>query len=88
MAKKVLRIALVGVGAAAQINLTRRIRATAGYSLVYWSRVARAGEQIDPLLNLSQLSPGGLTGLARPEFEWTWSDFLAHGLSIGLDIQF
>jgi hypothetical protein len=69
-------------------NLTRRIRATAGYTMIYWSRVARAGEQIDPLLNLSQLSASGLTGIARPEFDWTWNDFLAQGLNLGLDVQF
>ncbi len=32
-------------------NLTQRLRATVGYNLIYWSRVARAGDQIDPLIN-------------------------------------
>ena len=39
-------------------QLTPCLRVTTGYDFIYWSRVARAGDQIDPAVNASML-PGG-----------------------------
>ena len=39
-------------------DLTCRLRATVGYSFIYWSRVARPGDQIDTNVNTSQLPAG------------------------------
>jgi hypothetical protein len=64
------------------------LRATVGYSFIYWSQVARPGDQIDTRLNLSQLAPGGLVGVARPIFPWVTTDVWAQGLSFGLDYRF
>lgn len=69
-------------------QLTRCWQATLGYSFIYWSQVARPGEQIDLDLNLSQLAPDGLTGNARPRAAPVFTDFWAQGLSFGLDCQF
>ena len=64
------------------------LRGTVGYRFLYWSQVARAGEQIDTDINLSQLDPDGLVGEPRPEFEFVLSDFWAHGLNVGLECWF
>lgn len=69
-------------------QLTGGLRATVGYTLLYWSQVARPGDQIDLDVNLSQIQPGGLAGPARPEFIWTSTDVWAQGLSLGLDYRF
>ncbi len=69
-------------------NFTPQLRGTVGYTFLYWSQVARPGDQIDLDLNLSQLKPGGLVGPARPEFTWTNTDVWAQGLSLGLDYRF
>jgi hypothetical protein len=63
-------------------------RATFGYTLLYWSRVARPGDQIDRTVNLSQLPPGPLVGPLRPEFAFVFTDFWAQGLTFGLEHQF
>jgi Putative beta barrel porin-7 (BBP7) len=62
--------------------------ATAGYNFMYWSRVARPGDQIDTDVNLSQLSPGGLVGLPRPAYTNAITDYWAQGLSFGLAYRF
>lgn len=64
------------------------LRGTLGYRFVYWSRVARPGNHIDPNLNLSQLAPTGLVGIPRPEFRWQIDDVWVHSLTVGLDGQF
>ena len=68
-----------------------QLRAFAAYNFLYWSDVARPGGQIDRGLNLSQ-SPefggGVLVGPARPAPLLNSTDFWAHGLSFGLELQF
>jgi len=65
-----------------------RLRASLGYTFLYWSRVARPGDQVDFGLNLSQLETTGLVGTPRPEFEWKWGDFWAQGIDFGLEYRF
>jgi hypothetical protein len=50
--------------------------------------VARAAEQIDPGVNLSQLDPSGLDGEPRPRFDLKQTDFWAQGVSVGVDYRF
>jgi hypothetical protein len=69
-------------------DLTPRLRATVGYTFLYWTHVARPGNQIDTNLNLSQLGPSGLVGIPRPAFTGTTSDFWAQGLNVGLAYRF
>ncbi len=61
---------------------------TFGYSFIYWSDVARAGEQVDRSVNPSQIPPGNLTGSARPSFPERTNDFWAQGLRFGLEYDF
>lgn len=76
------------VGVTLGYDVTCRLRANLGYTFIYWSRVARPGDQIDLDINPSQLSGDPLEGLPRPEFSWVTTDFWAQGLSFGLDYRF
>lgn len=69
-------------------DLTSCLRATVGYTLLYWGEVARPGEQIDLDVNLSQVPPNILVGPARPEFRWVGSDLWVQGFSAGLHYRF
>jgi hypothetical protein len=73
-------------------DLTSSIRFTVGYSFVYISNVARPGDQIDRVVNATQLpsvlGPGQLVGPARPAFTFRESDFWAHGVSLGLECRY
>ena len=74
------------------VTLRRRLQcgvtATFGYTLLGWSDVLRAGEQIDDTLNLTQIPPGTLTGAARPAFPFDTTSFWAQGLNFGLEYYF
>jgi hypothetical protein len=67
------------------------VRAFVGYDCLYWSCVARPGDQIDRALNLSQ-SPafggGALVGVPRPAPILNTSDFFAHGVSAGIELRY
>ena len=70
-------------------RVTRRFSLTMGYTLVYFSNVVRAGDQISTDIN-PNLFPREATpfsGALRPEFAWRESDFWANGLSFGGDFR-
>lgn len=64
------------------------LAATFGYNFLYWSNVARAGEQIDTTVNTSQIPLGNLTGTPRPELLRNTDDFWAQGLRFGLEYRY
>jgi hypothetical protein len=70
-------------GATLAFNITERLKATIGYTFLYWSQVARAGEQIDRDVNL----PPAI-GPNRPEFRFVMTDFWAHGGNVGLEYAY
>ncbi len=76
------------VGLRIGYQVTCNIRATVGYNLIYWSDVVRPGDQIDLVINPTQLPPGTLEGAARPAFNFNSSDFWAQGVSFGLELRF
>jgi len=69
-------------------DLGSRLRATMGYTLIYWGKVMRAGEQIDLNVNKSQIPPGALTGSPQPQFSFATNDLWIHGLNLGLECRF
>ena len=73
-------------------QLTPQIKLFAGYSLLWFSTVARAGEQIDPVGNTTVFpilsGNGPLVGPARPAFRFVESDFWAQGLNFGVEVAF
>ncbi|MFO0842708.1 MAG: BBP7 family outer membrane beta-barrel protein [Gemmataceae bacterium] len=79
-------------GVNAGLLVTPRCKVYAGYSFLWVSTVARAGEQIDPVVNVSQFpirsANGPLVGPARPAFPFNGNDFLAQGLSFGLELRY
>jgi Putative beta barrel porin-7 (BBP7) len=80
----VLPEATVSIG----YNVTDGIRAYVGYTFLYLSNTSRAGNQIDPVMNSTQLAPGTLVGTPRPIFVRQDSDFWAQGINFGLEIRF
>lgn len=79
----------IGLNVGCQV--TRRLRAFAGYSFFYWSNVVRPGDQIDLGVNPTQIpsadGPGTLVGPARPAFAFRDTDFWAHGINVGLEFR-
>lgn len=69
--------------------LAPRLRGTVGYTLIYWSRVARPGGQIDLDVNPDLLPPEAVpfTGPLRPQFVFHDTDLWAQGLRFGLDYR-
>ncbi len=90
--------AIPEVGLTAGLQITPRMKATVGYTLIYWSRVARPGDQIDagyvpgsPVLlnvNPTQFGGGTLVGMPAPQHRFITTDFWTQGLSFGLDCRF
>lgn len=69
-------------------DLTPRLKATFGYTFLYWSRVVRPADQIDMNLNPTQFPPGALVGYPAPEAKFIVSDYWAQGLNFGLDYRY
>jgi hypothetical protein len=76
----------LGIGLGYQINPCWRF--TAGYTLIYWCGVQRAGDQIDQHVNAELWPPQAAqpedAGL-WPQFPGVGSDFWAQGLNLGLE---
>ncbi|HEV3004559.1 MAG TPA: BBP7 family outer membrane beta-barrel protein [Pirellulales bacterium] len=68
-------------------DLTRHLRLTLGYEALLWTRVLRAGDQLDWTVNLSQLT-GPLVGPARPAVQTRASDFWAQGFTVGFQLNY
>lgn len=80
----------VGVGLGFQ--LTRRFQAHLGYTFLYWSDVARPGEQInrnlDPRQIPSNLAYNPAAQVSQPARHFEGTDFWAQGLTFGLEFDF
>ena len=68
-------------------DITPHLRATCGYTLIYWSSVVRPGEQIDLNIAPAQFPPNG-TASEKPAFVMRTTDFWAQGINLGLDYRF
>ncbi len=66
-------------------QLTDHLRATVGYTFLYWSNVVRPGDQISRDINPSLLPPESnpFTGAERPTFDFDTTDYWAQGISFG-----
>lgn len=78
------------IGLTIGYDLTPNIRLLVGYSLIYWSQVARAGNQISLDVNPNLIPPEAVpfTGPLRPAFAFQETDFWAYGINAGVDIRF
>lgn len=73
------------LGATLGYQVTQRLRATMGYSLVYMGNVVRPGDQVDLNVNPNLLPPENVpfTGPLRPQFHFVETDYLIQGLNFG-----
>jgi hypothetical protein len=78
------------IGLTGGYQVTQRLRLTAGYTLLYWTRVARPGDQISLDVDARQLPPPTPDldlSVVRPQFVFRDTDIWAHGLNAGIDYR-
>ena len=80
------------VGVSLKFQLTDRLRVFAGYTFIYWSNVARPGDQVDTNVN-PNLVPTSMTfgtpgGTTSPAFAFHTTNFFAHGVNLGLEFRY
>ena len=63
--------------------LTNHMSFTVGYTFMYWTAVAMAGDQVDFNVNASQLTGGTLMGSPDPQFRFHNTDFWVQSLDVG-----
>lgn len=72
-------------------DITPNWRIFVGYTFMYWSNVARPGDQIDRVLNVNKI-PNFLTstnaGPNRPIMPFNSTDFWAQGANVGLEFKY
>lgn len=66
-------------------QLTRRLSATVGYSFTYLNRSLRVGDQVDSVVNSTQIGGGTLVGDPRPEPKLVDSGLWMQGVNVGVD---
>jgi hypothetical protein len=77
------------VGINVGYQFTEHWRAFVGYDFLYWSKVARPGDEIDRVVNPNQVAGLGLNGgPARPAFNFNDSAFWAQGASAGIEFRY
>jgi hypothetical protein len=73
-------------------QITKTLRAYAGYSLLYISDVVRPGDQLSRNVNPTQiptsLAFGPRVGAPAPVLDTNHSDFTAHGLNVGFVFRY
>lgn len=74
------------------LQLTRYLKVYAGYTFLWVNDVGRAGEQMDPVVNVTQFpilsGNRSLVGPARPAFRFAETNFWAQGMNFGLQLRF
>lgn len=71
-------------------QLTDQLRATFGYTFLYWSNVVRPGDQIERIIDQDQVPNSNAptpTDRVFPRFAFDNTDYWAQGLSFGLDYR-
>jgi hypothetical protein len=81
------------VGVTVGCQVTDWCRLTVGYTFLYWSSVARPGDQIDRVIDVTQVPnfnvPGAVpTGLPRPAPTLRDTDYWAQGINVGVEFRY
>lgn len=80
------------IGVNVGFEITRHIRAYCGYSFLYWNDVLRPGDQVNQVVNKTQvpssLSFGPLFGPAQPLTTNPSSQFWASGINVGAAVRY
>jgi hypothetical protein len=71
--------------------ICRHVSLVAGYQFMFWSKVLRPADQIDRVIDVTQIPNFPITGvaptgLARPSVPFHETQFWAQGLNVGLQI--
>lgn len=69
-------------------QVTDHARVFVGYNYLYWSDVARAGDQIDRRVNPNQIPPTVPGGPALPAVLFKTTDYWLQGVSVGGEFRF
>jgi hypothetical protein len=70
-------------------SISPNFRVFAGYSFLYWTEVARAGEQVNLRVDARQLPTRAGPGVGvDPQFILRTNDFWAQGVSVGLQLRY
>ncbi|MCA9121341.1 MAG: BBP7 family outer membrane beta-barrel protein [Planctomycetaceae bacterium] len=74
----------------AQYRVSDRLSVTVGYTILYWTRVALAGDQVDTNVNRDVTFDGAYVpgGGARPAFAWRDTDFWVQTIDLGLLLNY
>ena len=59
-----------------------------GYNFLYWTGVARPGNQMDRAINIQSLQPFDQIGQARPAPLFSSTGFWAQGMSVQMAFTF
>ncbi len=76
------------VGLRVGLQVTDYTRVFVGYNWLYWSNVARSGDQIDQRVNTNLIPPAVPGGPALPAVLFKTTDFWLQGISIGGEVRF
>jgi hypothetical protein len=77
--------AVYEIGVNIHYRLTRHCQLGAGYTFLGWNNPIRAGDQVDTVVNPSQLNGGALVGPARPSIPFKEDFFWAQGVNVSLE---
>ena len=71
-------------------QITPNIRATVGYTLIIWDDVARAGDQINRVINPTFVPgfPGGPSTTPVPSIPLYQNNLYIQGLTLGMEVRF
>lgn len=75
------------------VELTSQLKLTLGYTILYFSNVARPGDLIDRSINRTELPSSqsfnpSIPGPQSPGFLWKGTDFWAQGINVGFSLRF
>jgi hypothetical protein len=76
------------LGVTVGCQITPRVRATLGYTALWWPHIARPGDQVDPVVNPTLLPPAALVGPARPLFALHDSTLWVQALQLGIEFRY
>jgi hypothetical protein len=78
------------LGASVSYRLTDQIRLRLGYLCVYWAKVARAGDQVDLVLNQGFFPPftPPVPGPQRPQIVVHGTDLWVQSLTFGVEVRY
>jgi hypothetical protein len=68
--------------------VTRRLSLSVGYTFIYFTSVALAGDQIDRNVNATQLNGGAVVGDSSPAFRFHDDSFWIQSVDLGLSFNY